>query len=197
MSAQKCRSSEHTHRQNDCFTLRSRLRMAWVIIIIGSIIRSCPPSILSSSYTDFDTLIQSSLADIVGAPLSQWPILKASLPTSMGVLGLREAKTHSPAAFYGSLSSSTSLLEDLLGHPPDISPLLDSVRPALATNAARSDWVLHSDFELPCSQRSLSHSIDVARYSLLLDQALDSLSKALARSSSIPLTGFMSPPLAN
>ena len=48
MSAQKCRSSEHTHThthtQNDRFTLRSRLRVARVITSTAATLQWLPPS---------------------------------------------------------------------------------------------------------------------------------------------------------
>ena len=102
----------------------------------------------------------SSLSKCIGAHISQWS----------GDLGLRKAAGHSSAAYYSSLYNSVSVLEEVLGYYPDLSPLLDSCCPLLSKHAARPDWSSHLSID---SQRLLSASIDKASFSSLLSQAPD------------------------
>lgn len=167
------------------------LRSCFSLSKLSVYLRTCNPVSLIPLYGSFDSLMLSSLSASIGAHLDQWSWLKASLPVSMGGLGLRKAAVHSAAAYYSSLHGSASTLEDILGYLPDLSPLLDSCCPLLAQHAARPDWVSHQDIQVdtPLSQRSLSAAIDQATFSSLLSQAPDTRSRALALSSAIPHAG--------
>ena len=144
-------------------------------------LHTCNPVSLIPLYDSFDSLMLSSLSASIEAHLDQWSWLKASLPVSMGGLGVRKAAVHSAAAYYSSLHGSAFTLEDILGYLTDVSPLLNSCCPLLAQHAARSDTLI--------SQRSLSAAIDQATFSSLLSQAPNTRSRALALSSAIPHAG--------
>lgn len=101
----------------------------------------------------FDSVILSFLSDSLGAHLSSWSWLKASLLVSMGGLRLRKAAVHS-AAYCASLCCSASILEDVLGSTPILAPFLDACRPLLSHSAARPEWISHQDINVPISQCS-------------------------------------------
>ena len=165
------------------------LRSCFSLSKLSTFLHTCNPTSLTSFYESFDSLILSSLSESIGAHLSQWSWLKASLPVAMGGLGLRKAATHSGAAYYSSLHNSSLVLEEILGSAPDLSPFLDSCRPLLSQAAARPDWITHQDLDTPITQHSLSSAIDKATFSSLLAQAPDVRSRALALSSSVPHSG--------
>ena len=54
-------------------------------------LRTCPPEFIKQATDTFDAQIRDTLADIVGGPLPEWSWRKASLPCSLGGLGLRNA----------------------------------------------------------------------------------------------------------
>ena len=81
-------------------------------------LRTCPPDFVREATTVFDDLIRDTLSDIAGGPLSDWSWRKASLPVSLGGLGLRNASTTAPAAYISSTSETKESVEALLQSPP-------------------------------------------------------------------------------
>ena len=124
-----------------------------------------------------------------GDPLGPWPWLRASLPTSLGGLGLRRASFHAPAVYISSFQEAGPLISHILGHNPVTPPsFLPSVY-ALPCVAANPDWCLLEDINIPLRQHCLSHAIDKAQYAALLDLSPDPRSRALALSSTITHAG--------
>ena len=71
-------------------------------------LRTCKPGEHAPSYEAFDGLLRDSLNSLLGTQVddSQW--LQASLPVSMGGLGLRNAVPHASGAYLVSLAHSSS-----------------------------------------------------------------------------------------
>ena len=69
------------------------------------------------------------MSDLVAAPLSDWVWLKATLPSSLGGLTIREASLHTPAAFLSSLNQTHQLVSQILRCDPGVS---SHIAPALA-----------------------------------------------------------------
>ena len=153
------------------------------------ILRSCPPPHIRHATSAFDALMREALSDLIGAPLSDWAWLKASLPISLGGLNMRSAVLHAPSAFISSLEQSQSLMTEILDHQPSPSRHLAEVVPDLAQAAESPDWVTLGDIDVPLQQHHLSHKIDEASYNSLLASAPDTRSRALALSSAIPHAG--------
>ena len=133
--------------------------------------------------------MREACSDIVGGPIPEWSWLKASLPSSMGGLGLRQALHHSPAAYIGSWVQCKSLSGGILGHsppPPSVFPVCVS---DLAETAGRPEWLSLQDVDVPLTQRALSKSVDLALSDALLNSAPDSRLRALTLSCSIPHAG--------
>ena len=65
---------------------------------------------------DFDMAVKESIEEVLGAPLRphQWD--QASLPVSLGGLGLRRAANHGAAAYIASVGDSELLVQDIRGH---------------------------------------------------------------------------------
>ena len=165
------------------------LRSCLALPKVSFVLRACPPSHLSHSSSEFNTAIRRTLESIVGGPVSDWSWLKATLPSSCGGLNLRSASRHAPAAFLSSYAASLPLVELILGHPPSPSPHTTAVVPALATAAARPDWLSLEDIDVPIRQRHLSLAIDDASRQLLESSAPTTRARALALSSGLPHAG--------
>ena len=162
----------------------------WGLTLIGAfVLCACPPTHICQAATYFDHTLREALESIVGGPLSDWSWLKISLPSSLGGLNLRSASLHAPAAFLAACSSSQSLVEGLLGHPPSLSPHTSPAVSALATAAARPEWQCLDDIDVPLRQRVLSHSIDEASFQHLLSSAPSTRPRAVILSSALPHAG--------
>ena len=83
---------------------------------LSFLLRSCPPAKITDVLNYFDNVMREGLSDLVGSPLSDWAWLKASLPSSSGGLGLRQATLHAPATYIGSVLQAQPLISDILGH---------------------------------------------------------------------------------
>ena len=164
----------------------SLMRSCLALPKISFALRTCHPQLIQPALVAFDNSIRGALSDLVGGPLPEWSWLKASLPSSLGGLGLRRALFHAPAAFIGSLRQANSLMCSILGHSPSAPPLLPNCISALSVAAGRPEWLSLLDIDVPLTQRALSKSIDMASFYALLNDAPDTRSRALLLSSSIP-----------
>ena len=133
--------------------------------------------------------MREAVSDITGCPLSNWAWLKASLPSSLGGLNIRQASLHVPAAFIGSFHQSEPLISEILGHPARMPLHLPNTISALAKAAARPEWLSIQCIDVSLHSHSLSRAVDEASYSLLLDSSPDVRSRALALSSAISHAG--------
>ena len=104
----------------------------------------------------FDNGLRNSLESILHSSLNDASWLQATLPISMGGLGLRLASTSAPVAYVGSLNSTNHLVSLLLDQDHHIPPEevvslrihLKSKCPVLDVNSA--------------SQKSLQRAVDYA-----------------------------------
>ena len=156
---------------------------------IAHLLRTCPLPLIEEALMGFDDALRDALSALAGCPLTDWAWRKASLPSSMGGLGVRAATLYAPAAFIGSFHQSKALISDILGHPARTPLLLPSVVGALASAADRPTWLSIDSIDSPLVCHTLSRAIDEANFSLLLQTVPDVRSKALALSSSIPHAG--------
>ena len=102
---------------------------------------------------------------------------------------VRHAVRHAPAAFLASISATQSLVEHILGCPPDPSPHIPPALLSLATEAARPDWQCLEDIDIPLRQRSFRNAMDESCFQQLLTSAPSSRFRALSLSSSLPHAG--------
>ena len=84
------------------------LRYCLALPKISFALRSCPPQHAKNAISEsaFDFSMLEALSDLAGGPLPNWSWLKASLPASLGGLGVRRASFH---ATIGSLDQSKHL----------------------------------------------------------------------------------------
>ena len=151
---------------------------------ISFTLRCCPPNYIQEAVVAFDNLIEDAVSDLVGGHLPAWSWLKATLPVSLGGLGLRRASLYAPAAYTSSFVQSKPLVAKILGKMPSLPEHFSSVLSHLAGAAARPDWATLENIDVPLRQRSLSRAIDLACFEKLCCDAPDSRSKALALCSS-------------
>ena len=155
---------------------------------------------IKDATTAFDTLMYEALSDLVSGPLPDWSWSKASLPISLGGLGIRNASLHSSAAYIGSITSSQPLVSEMTGRPiAGLTHLPEAFR-TYSVSSQHPEWSSPDAFEFPLFQRHLSRAIDQSTFDLLLSDAPTTRAKALALSSAIPhagdwLTVIPSPPL--
>ena len=165
------------------------LRSCLALPKIAFALRTCPPSIIQRALMAFDDSMRDSLSDLAGGPLSDWAWMKASLPSSLGGLNLRQAMFHAPAAYIGSLHQSRSLVSAILGCPPRAPLHLPQCISALAEAAAKPEWSSLHNIDIPLRQHALSRAIDEATFDALLTSSPDTRSRALALSCAIPHAG--------
>ena len=127
--------------------------------------------------------------DIVGGPLNSWSYTKASLPISLGGLGLCRASLHAPAAYISSISSTEWLISDILDGTCSPPPLLSSAFSDFSLGTNNSDWSSAAGIEFPLSQKNLSRALDEASYTSLLHEAPNQRFKAFTLSTSMPHAG--------
>ena len=87
-------------------------------------LRTAPAPSIPEAISRFDSLLYDSLSNIVGSFLSAWSWDKASLPVSLGGIGLKCASHYASAAYIGSVCQSSSIVESILGPSlsgPDLS----------------------------------------------------------------------------
>ena len=152
-------------------------------------LRTCAPSQIEGATSAFDNIMRDALSELASAPLSDWAWLKASLPSSLGGLTIREAGLHAPAAFLSSLDQTSPLVCQILKYIPNASRHLTPALDALARAVGNPDWRSIHDVDVPLRQRCLSHLIDKANYAFLVNSAPDSRFRALALSTAIPHAG--------
>ena len=69
-------------------------------------LRNCNPAVISQQINDFDFAVDESLDRIIGKPLTGTNRVIASLPLSMGGLGILVASNVADSAFVSSVGSS-------------------------------------------------------------------------------------------
>ena len=82
---------------------------------LAHLLRTCPPTVILGALERFDEIMREAVSDLADCPLPNWSWLKASLPSSLGGLNIRQAALHAPASFIGSLHQPEYLIRDILG----------------------------------------------------------------------------------
>ncbi len=165
------------------------LRHCLALPKVAFALRTCPPSHLQEAATAFDHAMRDALTDLAGGPLSAWAWLKASLPSSLGGLTVRQASLHAPAAYLASLSQCDDLVTGILGYVPKASQHLIPALSSLAQATGKPEWTSIQDVDVPLRQRPLSHTIDLASFDELIACSQDDRSRALAHSTALPHAG--------
>ena len=138
--------------QVDLHLLRSCLSLCK----LNYLLRTVPPDAILESCSLFDNGLCNSLESILHSSFNDASWLQATLPISMGGLGLSLASTSAPVAYVGSLNSTNHLVSLLLDQdhhtPPEVVVSLrihlKSKCPGLDVNSA--------------SQKSLQRAVDIA-----------------------------------
>ena len=171
--------------------LRSCLALPKLIYTL----RTCKPNALRSAYDRFDAIQHSALEDILGASLTPLAWRQASLPVSLGGIGLRSASSHAAAAFLSSIAQSKPTVDEILRNFP-FRHNLDMSLAVFRTAAGSLPPEVLADLSDPStgdfSQKRLSHLIDSNRQSALLHEVQtdgDVRSSARLLSLTLPLAG--------
>ena len=141
--------------------------------VLSNIRISNNPSSLQPAYDRFDALQRSALEDILGASLTPHAWRQASLPVSLGGLGLRSASSHATAAYLSSLVQTKPMVDSILKafpHRHDLDLPLTVFRTAagaINSSALAALSIDSGDF----SQKHLSHLIDTNLQSSLFQES--------------------------
>ena len=132
---------------------------------LSFILRTTDTSPFNDILQEFDRLVRGALSNILGAALTDLQWRQASLPVSMGGLGLRGAEEHGPGLYCSSVTSSLSLARTLQGIQQDSrTPLSQDV---LAAVSARVGVEVTYESISEMSQKALSLMVDEASLSQL------------------------------
>ena len=157
-------------------------------------LRTARPAVLEDAYRRFDAIQRAALDDILDSSLTDSAWTQATLPVSMGGLGLRSAYEHSPAAYLSSLVQTKEIVDSLLGDfafRQDLDASLSLFRSSVTSLPPSSIASLdpaNGDF----SQKHLSYLIDsdILTYQLKDAQAKgDSRTSARLLSLGLPQAG--------
>ena len=114
------------------------------ILKVAYALCTCPPSFICQALLTFDNLMRDALSHLAGAPLSVWSWHKASLPYSLGGLGIQKAVLQPPAANLSSYLQSQFLVSDILGYIP-LSFDLQSMVASQAEAVWKPEWLSVED----------------------------------------------------
>ena len=144
-------------------------------------LRTCKPRELAPSYESFDGLLRDSLNSLLGTQVDESQWMQASLPVSMGGLGLRNALPHAAGAYLVSLARS---LPHLGRAPPSIE---DSLQILNSKVSASSAFTLDDLKTKP--QIQVTHAIDLRIQEFTVALAATSRDKARLGCLSLAGTG--------
>ena len=137
-------------------------------------LRTCPPDHLAASLKLFDGLMRDALGSILGVGLSDRQWIQASLPVSLGGMGLRQAALHSSAAYAVSSAHTYTLVSAMMRpliYQPDISLPLSVIN-------SRSSRSYTLDDLKDASQKQVSHNLDLQAQKSLYNGAADPRERA-------------------
>ena len=117
---------------------------------------------------EYDRITREALTRIMGSPLQDLQWSQATLPTSMGGLGLRSAVEHAPGAYVASYTSSQPLLKSLLALPEE-TPSLPLPPTSLNLFSELMGEEATTESLEGCGQKFLSLQVDLAAAARLAD----------------------------
>ena len=110
---------ENLHVLEDPHSEFSVLRNCFSLPKFSYITRTIPPGPHLQSYQRFNQAVRHTTEGIIGTSLSDSQWKQASLPVSMGGLGLRSAMAHAPGAYLVSVSGSDQIIKEITGKHTD------------------------------------------------------------------------------
>ena len=170
--------------------LRSCLSLPKIVYTL----RTCKPASLDAAYKRFDNIQFSALEDILASSISSFAWRQATLPVSLGGLGLRSASSHSAAAYLSSLVQTKPLVDEILMSFPSRHDL-DFPLTIFCTAAGSLPPTVTASLDPDTgdfSQKHLSYLIDSSIHSTLLKEvqtAGDRRSSARLLSLTLPQAG--------
>ena len=166
------------------------LRSCFGIAKFGYVLRTCDPATNGDVFASFDDAQCRALSTITGSSIStsdpRW--ILASLPVSLGGVGLRSAALHGPAAFVSSDVQCRPIVNKLIS--PSVQRRDVSRALSLLSNAsAHATTPLPGPINSDTTQRLLSRRVDEARLHVLQGVDTDDRFKLIFPSVCLPGTG--------
>ena len=129
---------------------------------VNHILRSVPPGPILPQLQEFDKSLRSTLSEVLHCSIPNQAWTQATLPLSMGGLGLRQASRSASAAFVACCAMSRPLAQEVLSIEQDLAFPGES--------HATQDLLINHSINLdaqpldPTSQSSLQHQLDKRLY---------------------------------
>ena len=130
--------------------------------------RTTHPDFHATSMNRFDGLIRESLGSVIGHCLDDKQWEQASLPVSMGGMGLRRAALHSSASYSSSVALSFPLVSDILS-PIAYRPYQIDLALEILNSKLDDPLTFQSLKEMP--KKQVSHAIDSRLQRHILESA--------------------------
>ena len=168
------------------------LRSCLSVCKVNHLLRTVPPQLLASHLTTFDNNVRTTLSGIIHGPIPDAAWSQATLPFSLGGLGLREATRTAPAAFFASCVAAKPLVSILL---PDL-PMDDLTLPGELPSRSLLSATLGPDWDINPSQSSLQRALDSISFDCLLaDSDIRNTARLKAISTNKTSGWLQAPPL--
>ena len=165
------------------------LRACYALPKFAYCLRTSNPSHHQDDFAEFDGVQRDALGVILASPIKDTSWLQATLPVSLGVLGLRSALRHSHASWLSSLSLTSPLITSILGKNWELRlgshVAISLARLSLATN---QHWSRLGDLE-ETTQHDLSTLIDLKVHGDVMASDLGVRDKARLNALTLPHCG--------
>ena len=159
---------------DDPHTEYAMLKSCFALPKFSYIMRTVDPRPYKGTMEKFDKAVRQSMERVVGASMMDHQWQQATLPVTLGGLGLRCVVPHAPGAYVTSLGSSSEIMEEVLGQ----SRKEVKVEGLVALINTMSGQEFTDESALASTQKVISQTIDLHTAKLLHDEMVGERDKA-------------------
>ena len=160
--------------RDDPHTEYAMLKSCFALPKFSYIMRTVDPRPYRGTMEKFDKAVRQSMERVVGASMMDQQWQQATLPVTLGGLGLRCVVPHAPGAYVTSLGSSSEIMEEVLGQ----SRKEVKVEGLVALIKTMSGQEFTEESALASTQKVISQTIDLHTAKLLHDEMVGERDKA-------------------
>ena len=142
--------------------------------------RTVDPRPHQNTLKRFDTGVRQALERELGVSLEDHQYFQATLPVSMGGLGVRRVETHSPGAYIASLGASSDIMEEIVGRRVEMETKVVGLVNLI--NTLSGDGELTPEGALASTQHAISQTLDQHQVKLLQEGLSEVREKARVNS---------------
>jgi hypothetical protein len=149
-------------------------------------LRTCDPIHHAASFRSFDGIIRDSLGIILGKTMDDHQWTQATLPVSMGGLGIRSAVAHAAASWTSSVAQTGPLVSSIANTP---NTQRNSFGSLCQLNRDAGSTYINIAEVAKTTQHALSLNVDLKRKRVLEAAITDVRPRAVLNSVSLPHSG--------